>query len=289
MEALPASERTPIHRLLLVPDQPEAEAIQDFIASGCWRCTQAFAQVPTRNPRYDVYSLRLPPPSNLPCILKVARAAPAALRPLRRLNVLLSHWMHDPARQALRGAQRLAAAGVPTYRPLACWQARRSSRWRDSFLLYAQIPARHSLRHYLLGTTGLPPDENARALEQWVTHLADLVAAMHRQGLRHNDLACGNFLVGDDGRIYLIDTDHVQRARWRIAGAIKQFYDLNDLRRMDLPKPLRRAFLYRYLGGRESVVWWRVHQFWRQGGSNPWRWLRRRLHLRGASLRQPDL
>lgn len=284
-----ASHQPPVHRLLIVPDQPEADAVRDFIASGRWRGTEGFTPISTRNPRYDIYSFSLPPPSNVRCILKIARAAPAAYRPLRRLNVLLSHWLRDPARQALRGAQRLAAAGLPTYRPLACWQARRDSRWRDSFLLYAQIPSRHSLRHYLLGTTGLPPDENARALEHLSGHLADLVAVMHRQGLRHNDLGCGNFLVGDDGRMYLIDTDHVHRARWRIAGGVKQFYDLNDLRRLDLPPPLRRIFLRRYLGGRDSVFWWRVHQFWRQGASRPWRWLRRRLHLRAASLRRPDL
>ncbi|MDD2239783.1 MAG: lipopolysaccharide kinase InaA family protein [Kiritimatiellae bacterium] len=289
MSSSRTSRLPPIHRLLIIQDQPEADAVRAFIMSGRWRDTQEFTPVSTRNFRYTIYSFLLPPPSRLPCILKVAHAAPAALRPLRRLNALLSHWLRDPSRRALRGAHYLAAAGLPTYRPLACWQARRDSRWRDSFLLYAQIPARHSLRDYLLGVTGLPPDENARALENLTGQLADRVAALHRQGLRHNDLACGNWLEGDDGQIYLIDTDHVHRARWRIAGGVKQFYDLKDLRRLDLPTPLRRLFLHRYLGGRNTAFWWRVHQFWRQGASRPWRWLRRRLHLRAPSQRQPDL
>ena len=62
--------------------------------------------------------------------------------------------------------------------------------------------------------------------------------------------------------------------------ALKRFFDLNDLRRLDLDEPLRREFLRRYLGGRESAFWWRVHLFWRHGGNRPFRWLGRRLRGR---------
>ncbi|HOO21959.1 MAG TPA: lipopolysaccharide kinase InaA family protein [Kiritimatiellia bacterium] len=282
------TDSVPVRRLRILEDEPEAAEVRDFIATGRWRETGAFARLPTRNPRYEVYSLVLPA-SQTACILKIAAAAPAGHRPARRLNTLASHLLRDPSRRALLGARRLAEAGVPTYRPLACWQARRASRWRDSFLLYAQIPARFTLRHCLLGTAGLPPDENARALQQFSRQLADVIAAMHRRGLRHDDLACGNFLIADDGTIHLIDTDHVHPVRLRFPRFLKRFFDLDDLRRLDLPEPLRREFLRRYLGDRDSPFWWRVHLFWRAGARHPLRWLRRRLRLRPPSRRPAGL
>ena len=271
----------PLRRRLILEDQPEANAVRKFIASGQWRTPGQFKRLATRNARYEVYSFPLAD-TNTSCILKIARAAPAAYRPLRRLGVLFSHLTRDPARRALRGARLLARHGVPTFRPLACWKARGNGWWRDSFLLYAGIPARHSLRNYKLGTTGLTPEENARALAALTDQFADLVASMHRQGLLHNDLACGNFLVADNGTLHAIDADHVRKSRLRWFPRLKRIFDLNDLRRMDLDEPLRRAFLRRYLGGRDSEFWWRVHLFWRNGGNRPLRWLRRRLGLRRA-------
>lgn len=273
-----------VHRLLVPDDPPEAAAVRAFVASGAWRETAAFRRIPTRNPRYEVYAFELPGVGT-PCILKIAQAAPAAHRGARRLEALVSHLAHDPARRALRGARLLAQNGLPTFRPLACWTARRGGIFRDSFFLYAQISARHSLKDYKLGTTGLEPTENARAFDALVAPLADLVAALHRRGLRHDDLACGNFLVDDDGRLHLIDVDHVRAARLRRFSRLKRLFDLNDLRRLDLDDARLDAFLRRYLGTEDSPGWRRVFAFWRAGGNRPFRWLRRRFGLRRESAR----
>ena len=45
------------------------------------------------------------------------------------------------------------------------------------------------------------------------------------------------------------------------------------------------AFLRRYLGADDAPGWRRVFAFWRAGGNRPFRWLRRRLGLRRASVR----
>ena len=273
-----------VHRLLVAEDAPEAAAVRAFVASGAWRETAAFQRLATRNPRYEVYAFELPG-AGTPCILKIAQAAPAGHRGARRLEALVSHLAHDPARRALRGARLLAQNGLPTFRPLACWTARRGGFFRDSFFLYARIPARHSLKDYKLGTTGLPPAENARAFDALVAPLAELVAGLHRRGLRHDDLACGNFLVDAEGRLQLIDVDHVRAARLRRPRWLKRCFDLNDLRRLDLDDVRMDAFLRRYLGANDSPGWRRVLAFWRAGGNRPFRWLRRRLGLRRASAR----
>lgn len=266
----------PARRVRILDDQPECAAVRAFIDSGLWRNPGAFRRIPTRNPRYEVHALALPGTST-PCILKIAQAAPASYPPARRFNAWASHLIRDPSRRALEGARALAAAGLPTIRPLACWTARRTGRWRDSFLLYAAVPALRSLRDVKLEAEARPSGDAAQALPALAERLADLVARLHARGLRHNDLACGNVLVGEDGALHLIDTDHVHRARRFGLPALKRFFDLNDLRRLDLDEPLRRAVLRRYLGGRDSAFWWRVHLYWRHGGNRPFRWLRHRL------------
>jgi hypothetical protein len=273
-----------VHRLLVLDDQPEAAAVRAFVASGAWRDVAAFQLIATRNPRYEAYAFPLPDVGT-PCILKIAQAAPKAHRLARRLEALVSHLARDPSRRALRGARLLAQNGLPTLRPLACWTARRGGFFRDSFFLYTRIPARHSLKDYKLGTTGLPPAENARALDAFVAPLAELVAELHRRGLRHDDLACGNFLVGADGALYLVDVDHVHAARLRRWPRLKRCFDLNDLRRLDLDGARLDVFLRRYLGADDSPGWRRAFAFWRAGGNRPFRWLRRRLGLRRGSDR----
>ena len=273
-----------VHRLLVLDDQPEAAAVRAFVASGVWQSVAAFTRLPTRNPRYEVYAFPLPG-LGTPCILKIAQAAPAGHRFFRRLEALVSQQVRDPARRALRGARLLAQNGLPTLRPLACWTARRGGFFRDSFFLYTRIPARHSLKDYKLGTTGLDPAENARAFDALVAPLAELVAELHRRGLRHDDLACGNFLVGDDGALRLVDTDHVHAVRLRKFPRWKRCFDLNDLRRLDLDDARLDVFLRRYLGAEDSPGWRRVFAFWRAGGNHPLRWLRRLVGLRRASAR----
>ena len=269
----------------VLDDQPEAATVREFIASDRWRPPPPDTRLATRNPRYEIHVLALEEPGGTPCILKIARAAPAAYRWSRRLNVLVSHWLRDPSRRALRGARLLAERGIPTLRPLACWKARGAGFWSDSYLLYARIPACGSVRDVQLDRAGIPPAEKDRALAQLTDRIADLVAALHRSGLRHDDLACGNFLIGDDGRLHLIDVDHVRAVRWRRFPRLKRFFDLGDLRRLNLDESLRRAFLRRYLGDADSAFWWRVQQFWRDGGNRPFRWLLRRLGLRRPSAR----
>ncbi|MDD4117856.1 MAG: hypothetical protein PHI39_06515, partial [Kiritimatiellae bacterium] len=103
------TDSVPVRRLLLLENEPEAAEVREFIVTGRWRETGAFARLPTRNPRYEVYSLVLPA-SHTACILKIAAAAPAGHRPARRLNTLASHLLRDPSRRALLGARRLAKA-----------------------------------------------------------------------------------------------------------------------------------------------------------------------------------
>ncbi|HOU21702.1 MAG: hypothetical protein KBC66_07810 [Kiritimatiellae bacterium] len=287
MPASGSNRLPPPRRVLIAEDQPEAHAVRQFIASDQWRSPGSFEPLITRNPRYRLYEFSLVG-TQTRCILKIARAAPETYRPARLLGVWFSHLTRDPARRAYRGARLLARHGIPTFRPLACWRARTAGFWPDSFLLYAKINARFSLRDFLLGATGLSPEENAQSLAMLTESFADLVAHMHRQGVLHNDLACGNFLVDDHNLIHVIDADHVRYSPLRWPPGLKRFFDLNDLRRLNLHEPLQRIFLHRYLGGRHSNFWWRVFLFWHRGGNRPIRWLLRQVRLRAALAARSD-
>lgn len=129
-----------------------------------------------------------------------------------------------------------------------------------------------------------PTPETEATLNAVVDAMADAVRCMHQHAFRHGDIAIGNFLVNiveprtasesakTRYRVAFIDTDHVSLS-WLRFGAVKRFFDLRDLRRLNFDAAGRRRFLKRYLGHDFNERWWRVHLFWRRWGKHPGRLL----------------
>ena len=130
-------------------------------------------------------------------------------------------------------------------------------------------------------------------LDAVIDRMADIVRRMHEHSVRHDDFGIGNFLMvigdptapeSDPVRRYsvaLIDTDHIYLSRLR-AGKLKRFFDMRDLRRLNLDESGRRRFMQRYLGDDFSEGWWNAHMFWRRWGKHPGRLLLQILTGRGA-------
>jgi hypothetical protein len=253
---------------------PEAAAVRAFVASGAWRDAAAFRRIPTRNPRYEVYAFDLPG-AGTPCILKIAQAAPAGHRGARRLEALVSHLAHDPARRALRRPRLLEQHGLPTFRPLACWTARRGGRFRDSFFLYAKTPpairsglqARHyrsrnpvetpapSMRSSPAGPSSSPPA--SPRLAPLRSRLRQFPGWTPKAGARSTSTTS-------------------LAARSRRPAWLKRCFDLNTCACLDLDDARLDAFLRRYLGADDSPGWRRVFASGARRTA-PFRWLRRRL------------
>jgi hypothetical protein len=272
---------------LIRRDQPESARVKDFILDREFLAVPEARRIPTHNKRYRVWSLRIVPFEH-EFIMKATWNNPA-YRPLRRLNVMLSNRLRCYSGRALLGALALERAGVATIRPLACWR-HRCAWWAagESFLLYEKVPAQYSVRDFRLNKMRLPEERHRAVVDMLIDKLADIMAAIHGNGLRHDDTASGNFLVRSEGHaagtadlrgdcvVTVIDTDHVAESRWPTA-FLRRFFALRCLRRLDFDEAGRRRFLERYFGEDYREFWWRVHEFWRRGGNRPLRAAIRRM------------
>lgn len=263
-------------RLLVRPCEPESVRIEEYISRQEFLSVPEDAQLETHNKRFRVCNLRISGIPEKRFMMKMSRVNPA-YPPLRRANVWFSEAFGDAGWRALRGAVALEKAGVATLRALACWRYRRGWHAPRSYLLYERIPASFSIRDYRLAVAAGKPWARQATLNRLVDAMADILAGMLRQGLRHDDVASGNFLVrlrGDEPDVWLIDTDHVSRIRWS-SPFMTRFFTLRSLRRLDLKGNDLDRFLSRYLGGDDGPFWRGVYRFWHKGLYKPRKLLQR--------------
>ena len=214
---------------------------------------------------------------------------------LRQLELRIAGLIRDGLKRSYLGSLALEQAGIPSIRPLAQWTYRRSLLSRDSYFLYEAIETDEGVKTYRDRIAqDLNPERYAN-FTRLVEMMAQLTRRLHDAGLRHGDIVTGNFLIfgherdahgelaiGDRTRLYLIDTDHIQRARISFA-PIKRFFDLRCLRRLDFDDEGVRFFLRRYLGTEQAEIPCAL-RFWERGGFKLSHWIKRRGKKTYSSL-----
>ena len=273
-------------RLFVRPDLDCRGGLEAYISRKEFLCLPEHCHLDTNNKRYRVYSFFLPE-ADRDVILKVSWANPEYGWG-RRMNIRVIQLLKNYARIAFKGALALDRIGIRTIRPLAYWQHRKS--WCDveSYFLYEKLPAESTVLDLVQAAGDAPTASQQAKLHAVIDRTAALVRRLHDHGLRHDDVAMGNFLIevrdssageSDPARRYgvaVIDTDHIHWSGLK-TGARKRFFDLRDLRRLNLREADCRRFLEEYLGDAFNERWWRVYLFWRKWGKHPIRsWLRSR-------------
>ena len=105
----------------------------------------------------------------------------------------------SPARREWNKALELSRRGIPTALPVALGEDIRVGIPSDSLLVTREIPTSQSLDQFLQDELPRWTAVHQRAARRWlVLALAQLVAATHRAGVRHDDLHAGNILVNLD-------------------------------------------------------------------------------------------
>lgn len=198
-----------------------------------------------------------------------------SLTPMRAIKLLLG--VSQPQRQ-LRGAGRLARAGIPTPKPCRSWRIERPDRRR---LVTIEL-------EYAEGRTGwaMLNDVDVPEASQVLGARAvgTLVVAFRRAGLFNRDLKLTNLIVdhaGEEPRVWVIDPVGVRRMRDVVPHtermlerlAVLPLYHRVPLPRAvviavlrsalsDLKKPRRRAVLRRLRAHltRQSDRWRRASQ-----------------------------
>ena len=128
--------------------------------------------------------------------------------------LVLKHYVEPTRRHALKQlvlpsrawktwdfTHRLLGLGVATPRPVACIENRWGALRRDSFLMYQYVEG-ETLRHRFYEAKKSPEvyDRLFKQVSELWQRLVDL-------GVGLNDTHLGNFIVGPDGELWLIDLD----------------------------------------------------------------------------------
>ncbi|RMF09601.1 MAG: hypothetical protein D6762_03205 [Candidatus Neomarinimicrobiota bacterium] len=123
-------------------------------------------------------------------------------------------------------ARALLAAGVPTPEPIWTYTRRHRGFIFENVLLTRAIHPHRSLRQILR-------EGNREHIPVLLDRLGTALARMHRAGIQHRDLTTGNFLVAEDGSIYIVD---LNRARRRRRLTVQE--RLEDLKKIHFPDQL---------------------------------------------------
>ena len=103
-------------------------------------------------------------------------------------------------------AQALNKVAARTPRPIYVYTRRRHGFIIENYLISASINPHQTLRVFLKS------DASRLMMEKAVKDLALSIARMHKAGIQHRDFTTANFLVNEQGEVYIVD---LNRARLR--------------------------------------------------------------------------
>lgn len=152
----------------------------------------------------------------------------------------LRQWLRrGKGRNEGQRAAQLEAIGVPTIRPVALGEHRRSHFLFDNYLISREIPDALPLDHFVEeGLTRIAAPGRAVLRRELSVALGRLTARLHRAGIIHADYHAGNLLVriDADGRpeLAMIDLD-----------ALRSYRSLSARRRLGNLAHLNHAFWLR--------------------------------------------
>jgi hypothetical protein len=262
LEIVSRRERIPGGTLVIRGVRPLSVWVETFVRRRAYEHLSDDKRIQTRNKRYRLWTVAAGE-EQTPCILKMGWVNPVYPF-LRRICVFVSQHLSVTGAKAFRGARWLHAAGIESVAPLAWWTDRRRFLDPRHFFLYYRIEADGNAKEVL---DALSADDPRRG--ELVDALSQTVKRLFDSGMRHEDLAIGNFLVKRESgswRVWLIDTDSVSRAHV-FSGRAKLFWDLRCLRRLNLTGDERDRFLRSVLNTYDSPRMRKLLIFWVNGGN----------------------
>lgn len=188
------------------------------------------------------------------------------------IHAFFSPFRKSRAWRTWKTAQELGRVGASTPAPLFVYTRRFMGFVQDNFFISSAIHPHQRLRTLLRSEAAIEHIEKA------VSNLAVSIARMHDDGIMHRDLTSGNFLVDEEGQVYLTDlnrarhVDHLTvHQRWRDLARIS-FTMSDDVKTVQLAKTFFQVY---GVETSEAANWEKGY----------WEYRRRRLKRRRLKLR----
>ena len=197
----------------------------------------------------------------------------------RQLELILKHYLRDANRNAFLCCREACSHNLAAPKALAYWQKRDSLTRVKSYFLYQHIEASFPWfkTYEALRKAGDADSEMKRDLIR--RKIINALKCLHQKGIRHGDIVTHNILMSvrdpenlSDAKIYFIDYDGGSLTKIKYPAYVKRFFDLRDLRKMQIDNTSPYDMLKLYLGNDYHPLWSMVLTFWRWGGFNLFQW-----------------
>ena len=229
------------------------------------------------HPRNNVYKFMLADINRL-VVMKVSHIH-KRYKWTRRLELILKHYLRDANLTAFRCCLKAYARNLAAPKPLAYWQKRDSLTQVKSYFLYQYTEASFPWLKLYEGL-GKVKDEDSELKRDLIRQkIINALKCLHKAGIRHGDIVPHNILMSvqnpehlADAKVYFIDYDGGTRTKIKHPAYIKRFFDLRDLRKIQLDDASPYDMLKLYLEDDYHPLWRAVLTFWRWGGFNFFQW-----------------
>lgn len=206
-------------------------------------------QLIKKSPMRIIFAASIPAgKKELPVVIKIYRRG-------RLGDRIKANLFGSKARREWRITTAAAERGLPTVVPVAYGERRRLGILRESYLLTVRLFDCVTLEEALFSEDGtLRADAKTR--RRLIRILAALLRRMHDDGIYHQDLHPGNFLVetlaSGEKRIYLLDLHRASlRPTLALKNRIKSLAQFNMFASISLSAGERLLFFNSYFGGDE--------------------------------------
>jgi serine/threonine protein kinase len=164
---------------------------------------------------------------------------------------LLSMFTRSGAFRSLQGAGILQKAGFATAKPIAALESRRCGAVTKSFYLSEEIAGGKTADTYWREDLTKAQPQRFRDRRRFISGLALIFQALHRQGIYHNDLKDANIIVVPEKNrelFYLLDLEGTRRySNLNLKRKIKNIVQLNHTLGRLLRRTEKLYFLKVYL------------------------------------------
>ena len=197
----------------------------------------------------------------------------------RQFELILKHYLRDANHKAFRCCEEAYAHNLASLEPLAYWKKRDSLTQVKSYFLYQYRKASFPWfkTYETLRQAGDIDARQKRALIR--QKIINMLKSFHRHGIRHGNLVTHNILMSVqdidnllNAKVYFIDYDKASLTKIKYPIFIRRFFDIKDLREMQIGNTSPHDMLGLYLGSNYHFCWDIVLNFWRWGGFNPFQW-----------------
>jgi serine/threonine protein kinase len=164
---------------------------------------------------------------------------------------LLSAFTQSGGFRSLQGAAILQNAGLATARPIAALESRRWGVVTKSFYLSEEIAGGKTADTYWREDLTIAQPQTLQRRRRFISGLALIFQALHRQGVYHNDLKDANIIVVPETNgelFYLLDLEGTRRySDLNLRRKIKNIVQLNHTLGRLLRRTEKMYFLKVYL------------------------------------------